>query len=239
MTVMAAREVVAQQPPSDGRPERRRHPRPDRTRPGHPASAPGLVHVWSTCHRSRAVRNGLQRSPAVGRLRRLQAPSCGNRPGGRTLIRMRSQVQVLAVPPTVPAAHGHPPTSRSPRTQWCDDPHAGLNPRPDGNARNAREQGRPQSVKEVAMDIIGVIIAGIIIGLLGKFFAPGDRDNIPLWLTVVCGIGGVLIGYYLAAALGVEATRGIDWIRWIISIVVAAILVMIAASVTGRRGRAI
>ena len=83
------------------------------------------------------------------------------------------------------------------------------------------------------MDIIGLIIAGIIIGLLGKFFAPGDRDNIPLWLTIVCGIGGVLIGYYLAAALGVDATRGIDWTRWIISIVVAAILVMIAASVTG------
>jgi uncharacterized membrane protein YeaQ/YmgE (transglycosylase-associated protein family) len=77
------------------------------------------------------------------------------------------------------------------------------------------------------------------IGLLGKFFAPGDRDNIPLWLTVVCGIGGVLIGYYLAAALGVEATRGIDWIRWIISIIVAAVLVVIAASVTGRRGRAV
>jgi uncharacterized membrane protein YeaQ/YmgE (transglycosylase-associated protein family) len=89
------------------------------------------------------------------------------------------------------------------------------------------------------VDIIGVIIAGIIIGLLGKFVAPGDRDNIPLWLTVVCGIGGVLIGYYLAAALGVEATRGIDWIRWIISIIVAAILVVIAASVTGRRGRAV
>ena len=89
------------------------------------------------------------------------------------------------------------------------------------------------------MDLIGVIIAGIIIGLLGKFFAPGNRDNIPLWLTVLCGIGGVLIGYYLAAALGVEATPGIDWIRWIISIVVAVVLVMVAASVTGRRGRAI
>ena len=89
------------------------------------------------------------------------------------------------------------------------------------------------------MDLIGVIIAGIIIGLLGKFVAPGDRDNIPLWLTVLCGIAGVLIGYYLAAALGVEATRGIDWIRWLISIVVAAVLVMVAASMTGRRGRAI
>ena len=85
------------------------------------------------------------------------------------------------------------------------------------------------------MEILGVLVAGLIIGLLGKFVAPGDRDNIPLWLTVLCGIGGVLIGYYVAAALGVEATRGVDWIRWIISIIVAAVLVMIAASVTGRR----
>jgi uncharacterized membrane protein YeaQ/YmgE (transglycosylase-associated protein family) len=84
------------------------------------------------------------------------------------------------------------------------------------------------------MEIIGVIVAGIIIGLLGKWVAPGDRDNIPLWLTVLCGIGGVLIGYYLAAALGVEATSGIDWIRWIVSIIVAAVLVVIAAMVTGR-----
>ena len=85
------------------------------------------------------------------------------------------------------------------------------------------------------MEIIGVIIAGIIIGLLGKFVAPGDRDNIPLWLTVICGIGGVLIGYYLAGALGVDNTSGIDWIRWIISIIVAAVLVVIAATITGRR----
>jgi uncharacterized membrane protein YeaQ/YmgE (transglycosylase-associated protein family) len=90
-------------------------------------------------------------------------------------------------------------------------------------------------VEGVIVEIIGVLIAGLIIGLLGKFVAPGDRDNNPLWLTLLCGIGGVLIGYYVAAALGVEATRGIDWIRWIISIVVAAILVITAATVTGRR----
>ena len=34
------------------------------------------------------------------------------------------------------------------------------------------------------MEIIGVIVAGIIIGLLGKFVAPGNRDNIPIWLTI-------------------------------------------------------
>lgn len=87
------------------------------------------------------------------------------------------------------------------------------------------------------MEIIGVIVAGIIIGLLGKFVAPGDRDNIPLWLTVLCGIGGVLIGWYVAAALGVEETSGVDWLRWIISIIVAAVLVVVAAMVTGKSNR--
>ena len=86
------------------------------------------------------------------------------------------------------------------------------------------------------MEVIGVIIAGIIIGLLGKFVAPGDRDNIPIWLTVICGIGGVLLGYYIAGAFGVEDTDGIDWIRWLISIAVAAVLVMVAATLTARRG---
>jgi uncharacterized membrane protein YeaQ/YmgE (transglycosylase-associated protein family) len=74
-----------------------------------------------------------------------------------------------------------------------------------------------------------VIVMGIIIGLLGKFVAPGNRDNIPLWLTVICGIVGVLIGYGVFGG-----TMGIDWVAFFISIVFAAILVMIAAAVTGR-----
>ena len=84
------------------------------------------------------------------------------------------------------------------------------------------------------MEIIGLIVAGLIIGLLGKFVAPGARDNTPLWLTLLCGIGGVLLGYWLSGVLGVASTNGIDWIRWIISIVLAAVLVVIASTVTGR-----
>ena len=93
------------------------------------------------------------------------------------------------------------------------------------------------------MEIIGLLVAGLIIGLLGKFVAPGARDNTPLWLTVLCGIGGVLIGYYVSGALGVKSTDGIDWIRWIISIIfsiifisiiLAAVLVVAASTLTGR-----
>ena len=59
------------------------------------------------------------------------------------------------------------------------------------------------------MEIIGVIIAGIIIGLLGKFVAPGDKDNIPIWLTVLCGIGGVILGWFVYSAFGGNGSAGI------------------------------
>lgn len=84
------------------------------------------------------------------------------------------------------------------------------------------------------MEIIGVIVAGIIIGLLGKLIAPGDKDNIPIWLTILCGIGGVVIGWYIYAAFGGQGTSGVDWVRWLVALVVAVILVMIASTVTGR-----
>jgi len=78
-----------------------------------------------------------------------------------------------------------------------------------------------------------VLVMGVIIGLLGKFVAPGDRDSIPLWLTVICGIAGVVIGYGLFGD-----TNGIDWIAFFVSIILAAVFVVIAATVTGRRSRA-
>ena len=84
------------------------------------------------------------------------------------------------------------------------------------------------------MEIIGVIIAGIIIGLLGKFVAPGDKDNIPIWLTILCGIAGVILGWFIYTAFGGNGSPGIDWVRWLIAIAVAAVLVVIASTLTGR-----
>jgi hypothetical protein len=37
----------------------------------------------------------------------------------------------------------------------------------------------------------------------------------------------------------VAHTNGVDWIRWIISIVVAAVLVVAASTITGRSNRAV
>lgn len=84
------------------------------------------------------------------------------------------------------------------------------------------------------MEIIGVIIAGIIIGLLGKFVAPGDKDNIPLWLTIVCGIGGMIVGGVIYRAFGGNGSAGLDWTQGIVTILTAAVLVVIASTLTGR-----
>jgi uncharacterized membrane protein YeaQ/YmgE (transglycosylase-associated protein family) len=87
--------------------------------------------------------------------------------------------------------------------------------------------------------LLVLLIGGGVIGLLGKFLAPGSRDNIPLWLTIVCGIVGILLGNWLYVDVfgGKCATSGIDWLRHIVQIITAAILVVIAASLTGRSRR--
>jgi uncharacterized membrane protein YeaQ/YmgE (transglycosylase-associated protein family) len=85
------------------------------------------------------------------------------------------------------------------------------------------------------LNIIWAIIAGLIIGLLAKAVVPG-RQNIPLWLTILVGIVGALIGNWLAALFGVRFTGGIDWIRHILQIGAAAVLIAIVAPMWMRRG---
>lgn len=84
------------------------------------------------------------------------------------------------------------------------------------------------------MDIIGLIIFGAVIGVLARLVLPG-KQNIGLLVTVILGILGALAGYYIWGALGGKDTSGIDWIRWFISIAVAAILVVAYGSFAGRR----
>src|SRR6478609_954002 len=106
----------------------------------------------------------------------------------------------------------------------------------------------------VGMDVSTILfylVVGTIVGLLGKFFAPGNRDNIPLWLTVLCGIGGMFLGSFLYFAIfGVsnnvagnpdydwlDTGRGVDWWRHFWQIGVAAVLVVIGGAATGRGKR--
>jgi uncharacterized membrane protein YeaQ/YmgE (transglycosylase-associated protein family) len=83
------------------------------------------------------------------------------------------------------------------------------------------------------MSFLVAIVVGLIVGLIARAVLPG-RQNIPLWLTALLGIVGALIGNAIAQAMGVRHTAGVDWIRWIIVIAVAAVLIAIVSPMYGR-----
>jgi uncharacterized membrane protein YeaQ/YmgE (transglycosylase-associated protein family) len=77
--------------------------------------------------------------------------------------------------------------------------------------------------------IISAIVVGLIIGALGRLVLPG-RQDMPIWLTILIGIVAALIGTFIANALGVGRTRGIDWIELLIQVALAAAGVALVAS---------
>lgn len=79
--------------------------------------------------------------------------------------------------------------------------------------------------------IISAIVVGAVIGVLGRLVVRG-RQHISMLATVLFGIVAALIGTFIANALGVGDTNGIDWIKLTIQVGLAAIGVSVYA---GRR----
>lgn len=82
--------------------------------------------------------------------------------------------------------------------------------------------------------LISALVVGLIIGSLARLVVPG-RQRIPIWLTIVIGVIGAIIGTFLAQVIGAAVTPGVDWIEIILQVAVAAVGVVLAAGVYGRR----
>lgn len=83
--------------------------------------------------------------------------------------------------------------------------------------------------------LLWALIGGSLVGVLGKLVAPGSRDEVPLWLTVLCGIGGALAGAYLYGMLFEPPLGRVDWWRHVWQLAGSAVLVAVAAGTTGHR----
>jgi uncharacterized membrane protein YeaQ/YmgE (transglycosylase-associated protein family) len=83
----------------------------------------------------------------------------------------------------------------------------------------------------VMFEVIGTIIFGAVIGVLARIVMPG-RQAYGWIVTVLLGVAGALIGYWVWGLLGGGNTFGIDWIRWVISIAGAAILSFAYTAIT-------
>ncbi|HEU4319077.1 MAG TPA: GlsB/YeaQ/YmgE family stress response membrane protein [Acidimicrobiia bacterium] len=70
------------------------------------------------------------------------------------------------------------------------------------------------------------LLAGIIVGPLARLVLPG-KQNISLIMTILVGAVGAIGGGLLYEALGGEPTAGIDWIKLIVQVGVAVLVVVI------------
>jgi len=90
------------------------------------------------------------------------------------------------------------------------------------------------------MDVGGIfsaILAGIVIGALGRLIVPG-RQALGWILTFAVGLVGAFFGGFLAEGMNID----VWWQTLIVQVVVAAILVLLITmlvrnSVTKRRSR--
>ena len=120
-------------------------------------------------------------------------------------------------------------SSASASSKWN---RSGLHPVP---------RARPQSARTgptvTTASIFTAILAGIVIGALGRLIIPG-RQAIGWILTFVVGLLGAVIGGFLAKGMGVD----VWWQVLLFQVAVAAVLVglvsaLVRGSVTKRRAR--
>ncbi|MET9698004.1 GlsB/YeaQ/YmgE family stress response membrane protein [Streptomyces sp. NPDC006529] len=74
------------------------------------------------------------------------------------------------------------------------------------------------------MHWLWAIIVGFVLGLIARAILPGKQHQ-PLWLTTIFGIVGAILGNAVAGWIGVHDTRGIDWIRHLLQLAGAVVVV--------------
>ena len=74
------------------------------------------------------------------------------------------------------------------------------------------------------MQILGLIVIGIVIGVIARLVLPG-RQRIGVGMTVLLGIAGALVGGIIASAIGTGDIFELNFLGTIVGIVAAAVFI--------------
>jgi uncharacterized membrane protein YeaQ/YmgE (transglycosylase-associated protein family) len=81
------------------------------------------------------------------------------------------------------------------------------------------------------MQILGLILIGIVIGIIARLLLPG-RQRIGALMTVLLGIGGALVGGIVASAIGEGDIFELNFIGTIVGIIAAIGLIAVVEALT-------
>lgn len=79
------------------------------------------------------------------------------------------------------------------------------------------------------MQVLGLILIGIVIGVIARLILPG-RQRIGMLMTILLGIGGAVVGGIVASAIGEGDIWELNFIGTIVGIVAAVLLIAAAES---------
>ena len=79
-------------------------------------------------------------------------------------------------------------------------------------------------------DILAILVSGLIVGALGRLAVPGP-DPMPIWLTILFGIVGSVVGGSVAVSFGF----GLGGV-FVLSVLAATLLVIAYRRIVQKRG---
>ncbi len=85
--------------------------------------------------------------------------------------------------------------------------------------------------------LIGAVIAGLIIGALGRLLVPGKQE-ISILVTLVIGVvASLAANLILGAIFGYTGGGGISWWYWIVGAILAAVDIVLYGRMAAGRSR--
>jgi uncharacterized membrane protein YeaQ/YmgE (transglycosylase-associated protein family) len=79
------------------------------------------------------------------------------------------------------------------------------------------------------MQVLGLIVIGIVIGVIARLILPG-RQHIGALTTILLGIGGALVGGIVASAIGEGDIWELNFVGTVVGVIAAVLLIALAES---------
>lgn len=84
------------------------------------------------------------------------------------------------------------------------------------------------------VQIIGLLIVGLIIGAVARLVKPG-RQTVGIAVTMLLGVVGAMIGGWLASLMGRGSITELNFVGFILAVIVAVLLIGLVEGTMGRR----
>jgi uncharacterized membrane protein YeaQ/YmgE (transglycosylase-associated protein family) len=95
-------------------------------------------------------------------------------------------------------------------------------------------EGGSRPLREASM--IGFIVFGLVVGMVARLLVPG-RQHLRLWMTVLLGVIGSVIGGIVANALGTGDVMELNFIGSLVAIAASVVLIVVGENVGVLRRR--